>query len=464
MLLTLAFRNILRNARRSLMTMLAVAIGTAALLLFGEFVANVQTALETGTVRRLGHLSLFHSGYFLFGAGSPAAYGIEDYAAVIDMVRQDPDLAPMLSVVTPTVSLTGIAGNFAIDASKTFLGTGFVPSDRDRMQRWDEHRFFAGDAPPVSGLSDQDATRGIVGVGLARILGLCAPLAIADCPQPPAALPAGGVTPAAADFSELAARDRDPAASGDGSMPRIDLLAATAGGAPNVVSLSVSKAEQQGVREIDDNYVAMPFTLAQQLLYGRGDREAVAIVLQLARTEDLGRAKARLASLIAERKLDLEVRDFKELNPFYGQVLALFGAIFTFIAVIMGVIVLFTVVNTMGMSVMERTAEIGTARAIGVRRDGIRRQFLIEGWMLGAIGATAGLLLGSAVAYVVNHAGFSITFPGQASAVPFRLLTVGVGRLIAGAWLGLVVMATLAALLPANRAARLPVVDALRHV
>ena len=55
-------------------------------------------------------------------------------------------------------------------------------------------------------------------------------------------------------------------------------------------------------------------------------------------------------------------------------------------------------------------------------------------------------------------------FPGQASAVPLRLQTSGIGDLVLGVWLGLVAVATLAALLPANRAARLPVVDALRHI
>ena len=87
------------------------------------------------------------------------------------------------------------------------------------------------------------------------------------------------------------------------------------------------------------------------------------------------------------------MRDFAELTPFYGQVVRLFRAIFLFIALIMGVIVLFAVVNTMTMNVMERTNEIGTIRAMGVRRNGIRAQFVLEGWLLGAIGATVGVVL-----------------------------------------------------------------------
>jgi len=142
----------------------------------------------------------------------------------------------------------------------------------------------------------------------------------------------------------------------------------------------------------------------------------------------------------------------------------MFGAIFLFIALIMSVIVLFTVVNTMGMSVMERTTEIGSARAMGVRRSGIRRLFVIEGAILGAIGATAGGVLAQVIATAVNHAGMTWMPPGQAAPIPLEILTAGATGFIVRVWVALVAAATLAALIPANRGARLPVVDALRHV
>ncbi len=369
----------------------------------------------------------------------------------------------MINVLTPTQSLVGIAGNFsgANDAAKTFLGVGLVPSDRDRMREWNEYGTAAPYVPDQR-LADDDETRGLVGGGLARILGLCAELKLANCPAPPATDEAA-IGPASADISALAARDRGQETEADG-MPQIDLLAATANGAPNIVRLSVSGAEPQGVKELDDNYVAMHLALAQQLVYGRGEHKVTGIVLQLHRSEDMGPARARLEGLIAEHKLDLEVRDFGELNPFYGQVVRLFGAIFLFIALVMGVIVLFAVVNTMTMNVMERTNEIGTIRALGLRRGVIRRQFVAEGLILGAIGATAGVVLAILVALAINHAGFTWTPPGNANAIPLRVGLDGRPVLILGTWFVLVLVATLAALFPANRAARLPVVDALRHV
>jgi putative ABC transport system permease protein len=467
LLLKIAFRNILRNLRRSLMTGSAVAAGALALLLFGGFAAYIFAGLETNNVQRIGHLTVFRAGYFLLGAGNPAAYGIDRYRDVIELIKRDPVVGPMINVITPTQSLVGIAGNFSgsVEASKTFLGTGLIPSNRERMRQWDEFRASAGYVPDRR-MSDEDASRGEIGVGLARVLGLCGPLGLRGCPPLPAARPPSGAAAGAAsrDLTDLAARDLAAGAQRSGPTPQIELLAATAGGAPNVVQLAVGGAEPQGVKELDDNFVAMPLGLAQQLVYGRGEHKATGIVLQLHRSEDLPAARARLTTLFRQKHLDLEVRDFGELSPFYGQVKNMFSAIFLFIALVMGVIVLFAVVNTMTMNVMERTNEVGTIRALGVRRAGIRSQFTVEGVLIGAIGATVGAVLALAVAALVNHAGLTWIPPGNATAVPLRLDVAGRAALVGGAWLGLAIVTTLAALLPANRAARLPVVDALRHV
>ena len=466
LLLKIAFRNMLRNLRRSLMTGSAVAAGALAMLLFGGFAAYIFAGLETNNVQRIGHLTVFKAGYFLLGAGNPAAYGIDNYQAVIEFIAHDPVVGPMINVITPTQALVGIAGNFSgnIEASKTFLGTGLIPSNRERMRQWDEFGASAGYVPDRR-MSDQDPSRGLIGVGLARVLGLCAPLGMRGCPQLPSARSSTGETaPARHELTELAARDLvDEPASADGN-PQIDLLAATAGGAPNVVQLAVGGAEPQGVKELDDNFIAMPLALAQQLVYGRGEHKATGIVLQLHRSEDLPAAHARLTTLFRQNRLDLDVRDFGELSPFYGQVVKMFSAIFLFIALVMGVIVLFAVINTMTMNVMERTNEVGTIRALGVRRAGIRSQFTVEGVLIGAIGATVGAALAYLIAALINHAGLTWVPPGNASAVPLRLDVAGRPLLVAGAWLALAIVTTVAALLPANRAGRLPVVDALRHV
>ena len=467
MLFKIAFRNILRNGRRSLMTASAIAVGSIALILFGEYNDFAFLGLQTQAVIGSGHLSVFQKGYFDFGSGNPAGYSISNYRSIIGLIKNDPELKPMLNVVTPTVSLFGIAGNFSIDASKTYFGTGFVPSDRDRMRHWDEYRLRPANYvfSPL-GITDSDINHGIVGVGMARVLGLCAPLKVSNCPPAPKekvtvdrAAPAPSV-----DLAELAARDRGPSdAAPTETAPRLDLLSATATGAPNVVTFYVNEAQSQGVKELDDAFVGMHLALAQELLYGRGEHKAVSIVVQLHRTEDLPRAMNRLKALFAAHKLPLEVHDFTELSTGYVQIRNFLSVMFAFLAVIMGVIVIFTIINTMSMSVMERTNEIGTARAMGVRRGGIRRQFVIEGFMLGLIGATAGVILATIISIWFNHAGIMYTPPGQARAVPVRLLT-GDYVLLVRVWISLVVIATVGSLIPANRGAKMKVVDALRHV
>jgi putative ABC transport system permease protein len=443
----IAFRNVWRNGRRSLMTASAIAVGVVALILFGEYNGTARIGIETGLVESSGHLSVFKQGYFEFGSARPLDYSISGYETLIALIENDAQMKPMLSVVTPTVSLGGIAGNARLDQSKTFFASGFVPSERDRMLRWDEYGLASGDDFHKTGLSDAVVDHGVVGTGLARILGLCQPLKLGNCtafPQPAAH--------AVVD---------EPVAAGEKS-PRLDLLSG-GGGAPNIAAFYVGEARSLGAKELDDSYIGMHLKLAQRLLYGADDRKVSSIVIQLKRTEDIAPARARLNALFAAHHLDLEVRDFRELSPSFSQIMNFFGAMFAFLAVILGIIVIFTVVNTMGMSVMERTAEIGTARALGVQRGAIRRQFLLEGAILGVFGASAGVGLGFLATWWINHADITYTPPGNAHAIQLYLLSHHNEGLIVTVWLVLAVMAVLASIVPANRAAKMQVVDALRH-
>src|SRR6201998_2688213 len=102
LLLKIALRNILRNRRRSLMTGSAVAAGALATLLFGGFAAYIFAGLETNNVQRIGHLTVFHAGYFLFGAGNPAAYGIDRYRDVIALIERETVVGPMINVINTT--------------------------------------------------------------------------------------------------------------------------------------------------------------------------------------------------------------------------------------------------------------------------------------------------------------------------------------------------------------------------
>jgi putative ABC transport system permease protein len=226
----------------------------------------------------------------------------------------------------------------------------------------------------------------------------------------------------------------------------------------------VVKAEEQGVKEFDDMYVGLHLAQAQSLVFGKESPRVTAVVVQLRHTDQVPAAKARIRQLLATRFPDepTEVLDFAELNPFYGQALAMFATLFGFVSLLIGAIVLFTVGNTMSTAVIERTVEIGTLRAIGLRRSGIRRLFMCEGLVLGLAGAVLGVLGAAALAGVINHSGLTWTPPGR-SPVPLIIRVWGESWLIAATTLGLVLVAVVSAWLPARRASHMNVVDALRH-
>jgi putative ABC transport system permease protein len=462
---SLALRNLLRNRRRSFATLLAMMIGGVCILLFGGYVQNIIFGMQTGYVRGGGHLQLQHRDYFLYGSGDPTAYGIADYHQVIDLVKHDPVLAPMLSVVTPTLQFGGIGGNFSAGASRTVMASGEVMADQNAMQKWNDYGF--PDKPEVMSLTGTSADSAVIGTGVARVLQLCAPLKVANCPAPEAK-PASDGAPLPHDVGLLLAGDTDPvpATGGGANAAELELLAATISGAPNVARLKVIKAESQGVKEFDDVYVGMHLPQAQRLLYGSGAPQVTSIVLQLHHTSQIALASARLQQLLATSLRDrpLAVYDFRTLNPSYGQTIGLFNAIFGFIAILIGAIVLFTVSNTMNAAVVERTVEIGTLRAIGLRRAGIRALFVSEGLLLGAVGAISGVAVALLLASLINHSGLTWTPPGRVNPIGLHVRVWGETHLLVGTTVALTLVAVLSAWWPARRAARLEVVEALRHV
>jgi putative ABC transport system permease protein len=460
----LALRNLLRNRRRSLTTLFAMVVGLASVLVFGGYAKNINDGLQTEYVRYGGHLQIQHRDYFLYGSGDPVSYGLADYAPIIDAVEHDPELARLATVVTPVLAVNGIAGNFAAGVSRTVFGAGVVVPDQNRMRAWNDYGFPDHAAPLALTGTSPDAA--LIGTGVARVLHLCAPLKVSGCREPaPAPAPSADASRAATppDVAQLAALEaRPPAAAARGA--RIELLTSNAYGAPNVAELRVVDAQKQAVKAVDDMFVQLHLAQAQQLVYGGGRPEVTSIVVQLRHTSQLGEARARLDALLATRFAGepLEVLDFATLNPQYGQVTGMFGAVFGFIAMMIATIVMFTVGNTMNMAVMERTREIGTLRALGVRGAGIRRLFLCEGFLLGLCGAALGTLGALAAAALINHAGLHWTPPGQTDAVALTVRVWGETAMIARSALGVVVVATFSAWWPARRAARLPIVDALR--
>jgi len=246
----------------------------------------------------------------------------------------------------------------------------------------------------------------------------------------------------------------------------IEILASNVHGAPNVVRVQVRHAQNQGVKELDDVAIQMHLPQVQKLVYGRSEPGVTAIIVQLVHTTQIPQAQARLKKLLAESFKDsaIDVLDFATLNPLYGQSVNLLHSISGFVSVLISVIVLFTIGNTMGMAVIERTTEIGTLRAMGLRASGIQRIFMAEGALLGLLGAVSGVLIALLVAAIINQSGMTYVPPGRAAPVPLQVWILASPPLVIGTMIGLVLTAVVSAWAPARRAARMDVVTALRHV
>jgi putative ABC transport system permease protein len=116
------------------------------------------------------------------------------------------------------------------------------------------------------------------------------------------------------------------------------------------------------------------------------------------------------------------------------------------------IISLFGIVNTLVLTVFERTREIGMLRAVGMTRRQVRRMIRAESIVTALIGATLGIALGVFLGFMISRA---LESQGIVFAVPW-------GRLVVFA-IAAVVVGVLAAILPARRASRLNVLQALQY-
>ena len=167
----------------------------------------------------------------------------------------------MLAVVTPKLSLGGIAGNFAAGVSKTVIAGGVVVDEQNTMLLWDDYGISYAHPLALTG-TGPDAV--VVGTGVARMLQLCGPLEGAQLPRAPAKTTAGERQGGAGRYPGLVGAGSAPAAPA-ADKTRIEMLAANDHGVPNVAALTVVKAVNQGLKEFDDIFMVMHLAQAQRL-------------------------------------------------------------------------------------------------------------------------------------------------------------------------------------------------------
>jgi putative ABC transport system permease protein len=169
-----------------------------------------------------------------------------------------------------------------------------------------------------------------------------------------------------------------------------------------------------------------------------------------------------LLKKLSQAGLACEIKTWNELSLFYSKVKGMFDMMFLFLFSIVLVIVVMSTVNTMGMAVMERTREIGTLRALGLKRRGVSLLFAMEGGLLGLFGSCIGVALHISVWAMIRALSPTYTPPGISTPVP--LVVDLVPRALFVLMACLLFLSLFAAIIPARRAAKQNVVDALGHV
>jgi putative ABC transport system permease protein len=461
--LSIPVRNLLRNRRRTIVTMLSIVVGTVTMLIFGGFISSISFGMQTNIVRQQGHLHIMPQDYFEHGPSRPGELYIEEYEKIIEIIKSDSYLSKYIRVITPILRLSGIAGNYPENSSKTFIGIGLIPSQQNEMRDWDPYKLNY--QSPLLTITDNRHNFCIIGYGMARMLNLCDELSVPECNDSKTSNSSDNAphNSEISSLKELVSEDISHNNTSSSNHPEIDFLSTSSGGAPNVLTLNVLGAQQQGTRELDNSYVVLNLSQAQNLIYG-GEKRISSIVLQLYDSSTIDTVQSKLNELLNKYRYSLEIKRFSEINQMYERVMAMFGSIFTFIAIVISLIVIFTVINTMTMNVMERTTEIGTLRALGMRRNGIRRLFVNEGAILGIASASIGVFIATIIATILNNAGIMWTPPSNAAAQPLRILVLENPELLISVWILLVFVTTFSAFLSSRRAANMNIVNAIQNI
>lgn len=186
----------------------------------------------------------------------------------------------------------------------------------------------------------------------------------------------------------------------------------------------------------------------------------------LLRLKDGGQTKKVIASLNAEFKAkgwDLRAVDWEGAAGFYVQFVKGAQLFFLILVIIISVVSVIVIMNTMVVSIIERTSEIGTMRALGAKKRYIRKVFLIESFSLSVLGGLAGLAISGIAILILHSTGltsphifFSMIFGGS---VIYPELSWGSAL---GALLIMVLVGVVSSLVPTAMALRIQPIKAIQ--
>jgi putative ABC transport system permease protein len=402
----LAWRNLVRQKRRSFLMIAVVTFGFAAFALAGGFIAQSFEGLREGTIKSVGDLQIVDRRAVGKAEEATLEYGLPDARRARSIAAADPDVAAVL----PRIDFVGLMTTGA--KSVPFLGVGVDPGPEAAATLVPElivsGKYLAGDGG--------DGV--VLGTGLAAAL---------------------NVKPG----------------------ERVTMMATTPDGSLNALDGIVTGLADVRIKELNDRYVAAGVGLVSRLLQSGDTVSKLVVFLKPGADED--RAAERLAKAMAAGGYPIVVRHWRELATFYEQVKLLYIGIFGFVGAVLVVIVILSAAIVMTMAVTERTREIGTLRAIGTRPSGIRKMFLAEGVVIALAGCAAGTVLALLVRAALNASGIMLPPPpGATHGMPINVRLYPLAY--AAGLAAMVLTMGIASYFPARRASRVQIVEALAHV
>jgi len=378
---------------------------TLAVIVFGAVGLILFGGYKATTFNGLRESTIRRSGHLqLFGAGHSdiaSQKPLEHGIESVETLRREVERDPRVRTTAAQITLMGLVSNG--DKSETFLATAVEPEKDRAMQAT---RLESGSDLQSS---DQDAV--LLGRGLAASM---------------------NVKPG--DY--------------------LTLMTTTSAGSLNAIDVRIAGTFATGVRELDDRAVRMTLPAAQELLQSTKVEKLLVFLHETSRTEEVRSALAGP---------NVEIRSWSELASFYHQVVLLYNGIFGFLGLLVCGVVVFSVANTIMMSILERTREVGTLVAIGTSRMRVWRMFFLEGLLTGVIGGVLGVVAGALIALLINRSNVMLPPPpGFTVGYPLHILLES--RALVLVFAISLTTATASAILPALRASRMRIVDALGHI
>ena len=382
-LLKIAFRNVLKNRRRSLITVLAIAFGYMAVAVFNGYTRDAYERMAMGAIflEGPGHLVFFKKGFREKGRLDPYGFFLsgEEVQRTLRVLRTQHEVI----WAAPKLCLSGLITNGTI--STIFLADAISP--RDEAELWSHWSFSGGPARNASRRLDVRRPTGIyLGPGLAKLLGV---------------------------------------AAGDS----VVLLATTVDGQMNALDGDILGTYPTFADAANDMYIRMPLSMARELYaFDGADRIGVLLRNKAAANE----LRPSLLAALRNAGLEMEASTWAEMSSYYRQAKNYLDVVFLFLFTIVILIVVMSTVNTMMMAVYERAREVGTLRAIGMHPRQIYILFAIEGALLGAFGSGGGCGLAIGTQEFLKAAKITYCPPGVADPVAIAIDLTGASLLTLG--------------------------------